>query len=100
MSGEVKFYKAGQILDDPNTNCKSLKSGQLLLLEHPAGQVVDDHDHEEAHIIFVRKGKIEFTIDTKAYAMEVGDTLVVPPKTVHSFKTVGDEACLTACLSI
>lgn len=97
---EVRFYKASQDLEDPNTNCKSLKSGQLLLLNHPIAQVVDKHTHEEAHIIFVRQGRIAFQIENQKFEMSVGDTLVVPSNTPHSFTVIGNEPCRTACISI
>ena len=97
---EVSFYKASQDLEDPNTNCKSLKSGQLLLLNHPVAQVVDTHTHEEAHIIFVRQGKVNFQVEGQTFEMSAGDTLVVPPNTPHSFTVIGSDPCRTACLSI
>ena len=97
---EVRFYQASQDLENPNADCKSLKTGQLLLLNHPAAQVVDTHTHEEAHLIFVRQGKINFQVQGQTYAMAAGDTLVVPPNTPHSFTVIGDSPCRTACLSI
>ena len=49
------------------------------------------HWHPGEEIIYVLKGKLEYTIDgagTKTYS--AGDALMVPAETIHSVKNVGD----------
>jgi quercetin dioxygenase-like cupin family protein len=97
---EIRFFRAEEVRQDPNTNCKSLTSGQLLLLKHAAHSHVDMHSHKEAHIIFVRKGNIKFTVDNQVFEARTGDTLVVPRDTEHCFDVVGDEDAHTVCLAL
>ncbi|KAJ3435999.1 hypothetical protein M0812_18043 [Anaeramoeba flamelloides] len=81
-------------------NTSSIGTSNVLLLEHSVGQVVDKHAHDEWHMIFVRSGKIQFTVLEAEYNAEPGDSLVIPPNTKHSFKVLGEKPCNTLCLTI
>jgi quercetin dioxygenase-like cupin family protein len=49
------------------------------------------HRHPGEEIIYVLKGKLEYTIDgVGAKIYNAGEALMVPPETVHSVKNVGD----------
>lgn len=47
------------------------------------------HRHPYPEIIMIRQGQAEFTLGTETLTGRAGQTLIVPPQTAHTFRTVG-----------
>lgn len=70
----------------------------LQAVTHPAGQASPVHTHPEDHIIFMRTGRMRWTVADDALDAEPGDTIVTPAGVPHSFEVLGDEASQCVCI--
>jgi mannose-6-phosphate isomerase-like protein (cupin superfamily) len=52
------------------------------------------HFHSVYHELFyVLEGKMEFILDGKSRVVETGESVDLPPNTLHTFSNVGEGAC-------
>lgn len=68
--------------------------GRMSLLDEiwPAGYKVEPHFHKKhAEIFYIVSGQVEWTVGGEAHVMTGGDLVYIPPNTVHSVRTVGDQ---------
>lgn len=49
------------------------------------------HWHEEIEIVYVVSGRAKYMVDFTEYIIEKGDTLIIPPSSLHSFEQFEDE---------
>ncbi len=93
---------AGQILENPISGERIVfrktaadTGGELLAFElflAPDGSVPGAHVHPEQEERFeMVKGTMKFRRGLETVVARAGDTVVVPPKTVHRFENAGDE---------
>ncbi|MBS0613282.1 MAG: cupin domain-containing protein, partial [Proteobacteria bacterium] len=62
----------------------------------PPGYKVQRHFHKKhAEIFYIVSGKVEWTVGGEAHVMGAGDMVYIPPNTVHTVKTVGNEEMRT-----
>lgn len=54
------------------------------------GCVVPAHHHENEQITWIMKGALEFEIDGEKFILKEGETLVIPPNSVHKAVAVED----------
>lgn len=72
----------------------------VLMNELRAGERVLRHSHNVEEILMVTAGRCEFTVGSDTTELAAGDAVIVPPRTVHGFRTVGSEpAAVTAVLA-
>jgi mannose-6-phosphate isomerase-like protein (cupin superfamily) len=46
------------------------------------------HKHPYAEVVMIRQGRARFTVGTEELVARAGHTLVVPPETPHTFRTL------------
>ena len=78
----------------------SLQIGKYLaiLSTHQPGLLREKHTHEETHVIFIRKGKVTYTVNGDARELGPGDVIIIPAGTAHSSEVLGDTPCHVMCL--
>src|SRR5215217_5093910 len=57
----------------------------------PPDGFVPFHRHEVEELLVCLEGRGEFHIDERTYGFCGGDTIIVPARSVHGFRNVGDE---------
>lgn len=74
-----------EIINIPRTN--------ILLCVFPIdiGQIGETHTHDEVHLIFVRSGKVNYTVNADTRMLGPGDFIAILPNTPHSFEEITDE---------
>jgi quercetin dioxygenase-like cupin family protein len=65
---------------------------QVFAFTYEPGSTEELHSHPQLHLIFVRSGKIEFTVDNTTRFIEAGDFITILPNTLHGFSVVSDDA--------
>ncbi len=55
-----------------------------------AGTVYAPHQHEHDECLWMVSGEMEFTVDERSYRLTPGDRLVLPRRTVHSARVLGE----------
>lgn len=59
--------------------------------------LIEDHRHPFDEVITVVSGEAVFDIAGNKLLLRVGDRIVIPSNTRHSFKIQGDETCSFIC---
>lgn len=70
-----------------------MKHVQLLWVYHSQlepGSGIKSHSHEYYHLLCVRRGQLEFTLDETAFPLCAGDLVLVPKGHMHSFRCADD----------
>jgi quercetin dioxygenase-like cupin family protein len=102
LAEEALMAYAGQVLENPVSGERIVfrrtavdTGGELLAFElflSPNGHVPGAHVHPEQEERFeVVKGTIKFRRGLKTVVARAGDTVVVPPGTIHRFENAGNE---------
>ncbi len=78
----------------------SIQIGKYLaiLSTHQPGLLREKHTHEETHVIFIRKGKVTYTVNGDAKELGPGDVIIIPAGVAHSSEVLGDVPCHVICL--
>jgi quercetin dioxygenase-like cupin family protein len=86
-----RFYKAQ---DDFCIDIDLMGSNShLYIFPIESGQKVETHVHAEGiHFIFVRTGKVKYTVGDVTMISEPGDFITIPPNTPHKFEAVDGES--------
>lgn len=71
---------------------------EVHVVHHNADESRGDHTHEEAHIIFIRSGRMRWGVDGDVQEVSPGDTVVTPGGVPHSYEVLGDEPAKVVCL--
>jgi quercetin dioxygenase-like cupin family protein len=61
-------------------------------LTYEPDQTGKEHIHGQSRVVFVRKGRITFTLGDKSFETGPGDCFFMLPNTPHSFKVTGDDS--------
>lgn len=62
----------------------------IYYIELDKGTVASDHVHDEQEIIYLLKGKAEYTINDKTLVIVAPKKIIIPPKTYHKFIALTD----------
>jgi mannose-6-phosphate isomerase-like protein (cupin superfamily) len=49
------------------------------------------HTHPYAEVVMIRRGQARFTLGAEEFVARAGQTLVIPPGTPHTFRTLGPD---------
>ena len=73
---------------------------EIHLVTHPAGQVKEVHVHDppQDHVITMRSGRMQWTVEGQAYDCGAGDVIVTPAGVAHSYKVLCDEDAKVICV--
>jgi len=67
-------------------------NAHLYIFPVKPGQKVENHVHADGiHFIFVRTGKVKYTIGDVTMVVGPGDFISIPPNTSHSFEAMNGE---------
>lgn len=55
------------------------------------GDTFDQHAHPYYQLDHIVRGKYKFTVEGRTFTAGVGDTVLIPANSVHSFTEIGDE---------
>lgn len=69
------------------------------VVHHDPGTEREEHTHGEEHIIFIRAGRMEWSVDGEARETGPGDTVVTPTDVPHGWKVLGDEPSQVVCVT-
>jgi len=85
-------WMPGQVRTEVHLGAEETDGAFCLLVDHPpAGWRLPAHLHRGiAETIHVLDGQFEMTVDGQSYGLSAGQTLHVPPDTVHAGGNVGD----------
>jgi quercetin dioxygenase-like cupin family protein len=75
-----------------------LSDCELQAVTHEPGEASPVHTHPEDHVIFMRSGRMRWTVDDDTIEAEAGDTIVTPAGVPHSFEVLGEEAAQCVCV--
>ena len=85
-----RFFKASENLCI-DVDLKGSNS-HLYIFPIKPGQKVETHVHADGiHFIFVRTGKVKYTIGDVTMVVGPGDFISIPPNTSHSFEAMNGE---------
>lgn len=62
----------------------------IYYIELDKGAVASGHIHDEQEIIYLLKGKAEYTVNNKTKIIEAPIKIVIPPKVYHKFVAITD----------
>jgi quercetin dioxygenase-like cupin family protein len=68
--------------------------GSVGYAKFPAGYAFPSHTHSATEYSTVVSGKVRFTLDGKAYDLEPGSYIVIPPKTHHQLQCGAGAECV------
>jgi quercetin dioxygenase-like cupin family protein len=71
---------------------------EVKAITHPAGEASPVHTHPEDHIIFMRSGRIRWTVGDESLDAEAGDTIVTPAGVTHSFEVLDAQPSQVVCI--
>lgn len=66
---------------------------------HPVDFSHFAHLHRSYELLFLRRGKLEITVNGKEFSMQEGDLALVLPYEVHSYRDLGGSVCDVAVFS-
>ena len=69
------------------------------VVEHPPDESREPHTHDEAHIVFMRTGRMRWGVDGEKRETEPGDMIVTPGGVPHSYEVLGDEPSRIICVT-
>jgi len=69
---------------------RAYNCGGVCYIELDKGAIASDHIHDDQEIIYLVKGKAEYTIGDKKRVIEAPTKIVIPPKTYHKFVALTD----------
>lgn len=71
-------------------------SQQMMLVRHEmqAGWKGARHSHPQEQLVYVIKGKLQFTCGTDVFDIEAGDSVIVPPDMEHEASALNDAEVL------
>ncbi len=55
----------------------------------PPGQHWENFVHKVDEVVIVLEGKMEFEVEGKIYHPEIGEEVLIPAKTVHASRNIG-----------
>ena len=96
---EVEYVRAADALtaprshDDPKVTYLTSPSWQIqpFRIEIEPGAALESLAHAGEEFIHCVAGQVEMTIGGRDWTLEVGDTIVVPPRAQHAYRNAGDE---------
>lgn len=59
-------------------------------IELDKGAIASDHIHNDQEIIYLVKGKAEYTIGNKRQVIKAPTKIIIPPQTYHKFTALTD----------
>ena len=94
-----RFFKASEHLCI-DVDLKGSDS-HLYIFPIKSGQKVETHVHADGiHFIFVRSGKVNYTVGDNSMTAGPGDFITIPPGTPHSFESVDGESTSVVAFDI
>jgi unsaturated pyranuronate lyase len=66
------------------------EEAKAIVFELDPGAVVEEHDHVEIRIVFIRHGATAYTVANETSTMCAGDALTIQPGVPHSLAVIGD----------
>ena len=69
------------------------------VVEHPPDESREPHTHEEAHIVFMRTGRMRWGVDGEKRETGPGDMVITPGGVPHSYEVLGDEPSKIICVT-
>jgi len=78
----------------------SVQIGKYLaiLSTHQPGLLREKHTHEETHVIFIRTGRVRYTVNGDSREVGAGDVIIIPAGVPHSSEVLGDVPSHVMCL--
>ncbi len=77
------------------------QSGDLLFVfAYEPGEVGPTHTHEETHLVFVRSGRVRYTVGDATRDVGAGEIVAMLPGVPHSYEALGGEGARVAELVI
>lgn len=74
---------------------KDLIKGRIQMINWaklPKGKTFKFHYHQDMEEIFIiLSGKAKIRVDKKTAILKKGDTIIIPPKSLHQMKNIGKE---------
>ncbi len=63
----------------------------------PGGSTLLHRHHESEEIYFILAGSGQMTLGDEEFAIRPGDTLLIPPGTLHRLRNTGDDTLCLLC---
>jgi mannose-6-phosphate isomerase-like protein (cupin superfamily) len=73
---------------------------EVHLVTHPVGQVKEMHVHDppQDHVVVIRSGRMRWTVEGETFDAGIGDVIVTPAGSAHSYEVLGDERARVVCI--
>ena len=66
---------------------------------HPVDFSLFAHLHRSYELLYLKRGRLEITVDGRSFSMKAGDLVFVLPYEVHSYRDLGGSVCDVAVFS-
>lgn len=76
----------------PGVTAKVINSETMTIMHArlKAGASAPEHSHTQEQIVNVIEGEIELTVEGEPHHLKPGDTLILPPKVLHTARAITD----------
>ncbi|MFC5972314.1 cupin domain-containing protein [Halomarina salina] len=99
MSDSDSTPYTGFVMADTPGERMTLDGCDVHVVHHDPGTEREEHTHEETHIVFVRSGRMRWSVDGEYRETGPGDTTVTPGGVTHSWEVLGDDPARVVCVT-
>ncbi len=71
---------------------------ELKAITHSPGEASPVHTHPEDHIIFMRSGRMRWTVENDSLDAVAGDTIITPAGVPHAFEVLDGKPSQVVCV--